>query len=93
MVWAAVGLGYKSPLIFIERILNAPRYRTMPSTNHIFPRMKAQFAGRPLWFQQDGVPAHTAKISRKVIEGQIDLIPNWPANSPNLSVIENIWGI
>jgi hypothetical protein len=93
MVWAAIGLGYKSPLIFIEGFLNAPRYRTMLSTNHIFPRMKAQFVGRPLWFQQDGTPAHTAKISRKFIEGQIDLIPNWSASSSDLSVIENIRGI
>jgi hypothetical protein len=68
MMWTASGLGYKSPLIFIEGILNTLRYQTMLSTNHIFPRMKAQFAGRPLWFHQDGALAHTSKISRKFIE-------------------------
>jgi hypothetical protein len=91
MLGDSAGLGSKSPSIFSEGIRNAAGYRTMLSANSIFMGMKDQFAGHWIWFQQDGAPAYTAKTRRKFIQEQIGLIQNWPANSPDLSVIENVW--
>ena len=68
----------------------------------LLPQAAALFRGTPhardWWFQQDGAPAHTVAATTK---GQptSDLIkataPNfvddWPANSPDLSPIENLW--
>jgi hypothetical protein len=64
----------------------------MLTANDIFIGMKGQFAGPRIWFQQDGVPAHTTKTRHKFIQEQINLIQNWPANSLELPVIENVWG-
>ena len=39
-------------------------------------------------FQQDGASAHTA---RSVVQLLCDCEVNWPQNSPNLNLIENLW--
>jgi hypothetical protein len=44
-------------------------------------------------FQQDGVSAQRAKATVKWIQDQFHLIENWPVNSLDLSVIENLWAV
>ena len=42
-------------------------------------------------YQQDGAPAHTAKkVKEYFTENGIEVIP-WPARSPDLKPIENVW--
>jgi transposase len=93
MVWGAISLGYKSPLIFIKGTLNASRYEAMLRTNHILEDIKSKCIGREMWFQQDGAPAHRAKSTIQFIKQTTRLVEDWPPNSPDLSVIENVWGI
>jgi hypothetical protein len=92
MCWGAIGKGYKSPLIFIDGNLNAEKYCSMLEENHIFEKIREAKPESDVKFQQDGASCHTAKKTKKAIEQQMPLVP-WPANSPDLSVIEDVSGI
>jgi transposase len=93
MVWACIGKNYKSPLIFIEGNLNSKGYIEMLHENEIFSNIKNEFDTSKVYFQQDGATCHTAKSSIDYIKQNMNLIENWPSNSPDLSPIENLWGI
>ena len=44
-------------------------------------------------FQQDLAPAHSAKATSTWFKDHGIPVLNWPANSPDLKTIENLWGI
>ena len=53
-----------------------------------------QQSGPDALFQQDGARCHTAGVSLRWFEEMnIRLLDPWPANSPDLSPIEQIWAI
>jgi hypothetical protein len=60
------------------------------------PDIQTLFVGNPVCFQQDGARPHTSVRSTEFIDQHfVHSIPkqDWPPNSPDLSPIENLWGI
>ena len=91
IVWGCASWHGLGPLVFLDGSINQHSYSELLET-HVYPTMLVMFEEPEGGiFQQDNAPAHKSRTAlTKLEELDIDVL-EWPARSPDLSPIENVW--
>lgn len=92
MVWGCISANGMGNLHICKGTINAERYIEVLE-QHMLPSRQRLFRGRPCIFQQDNARPHSAKVTKAWLHSKGVRVLDWPACSPDLSPIENVWRI
>lgn len=89
MVWAGIGYHGKTDINILSGRQNSAKYIQL--IDEQLSKHATRIAGSTFIFQQDNASIHTAKCVTSYIKSKNFTCLEWPARSPDLNIIENVW--
>jgi hypothetical protein len=96
MVWGAITGDFRSSLMRVDGHLNADQYQAMIAASGVIELVNARQGQKGWVFKHDGASPHRAKRTQQFPELLCLTLSSefhWPANRPDLNVIENLWAM